>query len=80
MIYTLGLTAAYEKYFEEQECPRKGVGGSVWRTQEEAEEHLGNSHVLKVYGVKADWDKDTAGAKDGDPWRSLIRDADLIKL
>jgi len=63
MIYTIGHTESYEKYFKEQEVPRKlgkakdYIGGSVWETFEEAKQNCPVNY--SVYGVKADWKKDT---------------------
>jgi len=87
MIYTLGHTEAYERYFQEQGVPQKlgktddYVGGSVWQSFSEA-----NKHRLKlkmndfsVYGVLADWNSDTEKSLDGD-FHDLLVTSDLIKL
>jgi len=67
-------------------------GGSVWKTREEAQafvDSFPNGHCpdwepedFSVYGVEADWETDTyiyAGDHRA-PWRSLKRNAKLIKL
>ena len=83
MIYTIGHTESYHRYFEEQGTPsKKGrtedySGGSVWKTIEDAEKHCPKGY--SVFGMIADWDKDTEPSKDGD-WNDLLIDADLVKL
>jgi len=95
VIYTFGRTSAYEEAFLTQtEVKKVGQqgdypGGSVWRTREEAQafvDSLPNRHCpdwaaadFSVYGVEADWDTD-AYVESGAPWRSLKRDARLVKL
>lgn len=68
----------------------KGVpyeGGSVWRTREDAEAYMqeraegGNPlEGFAVYGLEADWRKDTVKAPGDVGWRSLKRDAAVIAL
>lgn len=83
MIYTLGHTQSYEFYFDEQSTPRKKgrtedyVGGSVWRTKEEAQKRCPEDY--SVYGVIADWDTDTTPSKHGN-WHDLLIDALLVRL
>lgn len=77
MIYTVGNTENYERFFSEQRNPRKAIGGSVWQTKEEAAKHIGWTH--SVFGVDADWEKDTI--KKGDhSWNDLLIEANLIRL
>lgn len=87
MIYTCGHTESYERYFREQGTPSKlgrGMhegryyqGGSVWKTFDEANHFAINGY--SVYGVLADWDKDTTQSKDG-PWHDLLVTSPLVKL
>lgn len=85
MIYTLGHKESYERYFEEQDVPKKKgrdqadgyPGGSVWRTRAEAQRHCPED--FRVYGVLADWETETA-ATPGIEWNDLLRDAELVRL
>lgn len=87
MIYTIGNTLSYEKYFANPEywketgVPQKAIGGSVWKTKDEVLEYLSIGYHgadFTIYGVSADWEKDTENT--GKPWNNLLRDADLIIL
>lgn len=86
MIYTIGQTLSYEKYFTNPEywnngVPQKAAGGSVWKTKDEVLEYLSigyHGEEFTIYGVLADWEKDTENT--GNSWNDLLRDADLIKL
>lgn len=92
MIYTLGTTEFYEKGFED--AKEKGIqfrkkgrredycGGSVWETREEVEEYIkaNNCPWYSVYGVNAEWVKDTAPSKFDKGFRDLLIDAELIQL
>ena len=79
MIYTIGKTIGYEKYMRDNLDPRKGIGGSVWQNLEDVRRYLEETqqHDYSIYGVEADWDKDTEEAP-GEPWRTLIRSARLV--
>lgn len=83
MIYTIGHTESYERYFAEQKQPVKVgrtddyPGGCVWRTRHEAEEYCPDGY--SVYGVEADWEEGTE-PNEIEPWRDLLRDAPLIQL
>lgn len=83
MIYTTGHSVSYRQYFKEQEIPQKlgkineYPGGSVWQTAEEAQQHCLNGY--EVFGVLADWNKDTQPSQDGD-WHDLIKTSDLVLL
>jgi hypothetical protein len=63
MIYTIGKTELYEQYFKERRTVKKQgrtkdyPGGSVWQTREEAEKCCSKGY--SVYGVEADWERDT---------------------
>ena len=86
MIYTVGHRESYEQYFREQECPQKlgccqwngesYEGGTVWETREEAIKHL--TPGFAVYGVMADWEKETYNAPSG--YRALLVTAPLVRL
>ena len=83
VIYTIGHTESYELYFEEQEHPEKlgrtkdYPGGSVWLTKEEAEKHCPEGY--SVYGVNADWDRDTERNLE-ENWHDLLVTSLLIKV
>lgn len=84
MIYTIGRTENYERYFQEQapEGPKKKgrtsdyTGGAVWKTYEEALRSCPQGY--SVYGVEADWEKDTEACNSN--YNELLRDARLIQL
>lgn len=79
MIYTIGNTENYEKFFQQQAYPRKAIGGSVWKTFDEAKFCCGRGDLYSVYGVEADWEKDTI--KKGDhSWNDLLINAVLVKI
>lgn len=84
VIYTIGLTRFYEKYFEEQDIPQKKGrsdnyhGGSVWQTFEEASKYPTEGY--SVYGILANWDTDTEPSACGASWHDLLIDAPLVKL
>ena len=83
MIYTVGNTKDYTRYFLEQGTPKKKgktpsfVGGSVWPTKEEAQKFCPID--FSVYGVNADWEKDTEPDITG-LWNNLLIDAELVQL
>src|SRR4030042_4677086 len=85
MIYTIGHIESYKQYFAEQhpEGPlKKGrtsdySGGSVWKTVGEAAENCPENY--SVYGVEADWDKDTVPSTQG-TCHDLLVDSKLIDL
>jgi hypothetical protein len=85
LIYCLGVKECYERYFQEQEQPLKlgrreeenYPGGSVWRTREEAQQNCPPRYA--VYGVIADWEKDTTPSSQGN-WHDLLIDAPLVRL
>ena len=83
MIFTIGHTESYLLYFERLHTPKKKgrcdnySGGSVWKTKEEAQKHVGTD--FSVFGVLADWDTQTEQSLDGD-WHDLLIDADLVLL
>jgi hypothetical protein len=81
MLYTLGRKIVYEPYLDSDPNASKGVGGSVWKTREQARKcRDGFSPDFEVYGVEADWDKDTKLSEEDVEWRDLTRSAKLIRL
>lgn len=87
MIFTVGVTEQYERYFAKQGVPQKKGrdeeyrGGSVWESLEAAQAVVDcdSTGKFSVYGVLADWDKDTV-LSDSGFCHDLLRDADLIRL
>lgn len=90
MIYTIGRTEFYAPLFAEDTPRPKKLGrvlsypgGSVWETQAAAQAYLDEQGIAgeySVYGVDADWEKDTAPRKDGATWNDLLRNGDLYQL
>lgn len=84
MIYTMGNPVVYEPLFDNPEPPRKTgrkegyPGGCTWKTYQEAA-MVAAIYGYKVYGVVADWDKDTEPNENG-KWNDLLVDSILIKL
>lgn len=85
MIYTIGHTESYLRYFAEQypqPVQKLGKtndypGGSVWETYKEARANCPKDH--SVFGVLADWEKDTE-INESENYRNLIKTSDLAKL
>jgi hypothetical protein len=84
MIFTIGRKLAYEAALNDLvNKPMKlgrsddYEGGWVWKTPEGARKNCPPGFI--VYGVKADWKKDTAPSEDG-KYRVLIRDAEFVRL
>lgn len=92
MIYTLTTHSAYSRDLASHGRPmKKGAvpeegypGGSVWQTREEAEAFVNHRSTcetpLVVYGVAADWQRDTRPSIEKGAWHDLLRHADLIPL
>ena len=93
MIYTIGYTESYEKIIHRPDSKKLGKrgpgivdgypdgysGGSVWETKEEAHKYCPIGY--SVYGVLADWVKDTEYNPNGEGnERSLVVDSKLVKL
>lgn len=85
MIYTCGHRESYERYFLEQGTPQKlgrtadYRGGSVWQTREEAEQYCSEDYA--IYGVIADWERDTAPTMaDEGTWHDLLVTSPLVRL
>lgn len=49
--------------------PKKGIGGSVWKTYDDAKKYASNN--FRVYGVIARWNIDTELDPEGDGWHIL---------
>jgi hypothetical protein len=77
MIYTVGNSESYLKYFSEQVHPMKAVGGSVWKTFDEAKKYAPENSGFSVFGVLADWDRDTKPSLSGD-WHDLLINSELV--
>jgi len=80
MIYTIGKKSIYDIYIKNDINPRKlgktdnYPGGSVWRYKKEVEKFLTKGY--EVYGVLADWEKDTKQSNDG-KWNDLLKSSKL---
>ncbi len=83
MIFTIGHTESYKQYLSKQEkCMKLGRtenyrGGSVWQTKEEAEKFCPVDY--SVYGLKADWNKDTE-PNPNNCWSDLLYDREIVDL
>jgi hypothetical protein len=85
VIFTIGRKLAYEAALDDPavEKPLKMgksddyVGGSVWKTPEGARKNCPPGFI--VYGVLADWEKDTAPSKEGN-WHDLLKDSEFVRL
>jgi len=87
MLFTVGHTLSYEQYFDEcsglkNQPMKKGKtsdypGGSVWLTKKEALAYCPKDY--SVYGVLADWNKDTKPSPEGN-WNELLKTSKLIRL
>ncbi len=88
MIYCIGLTVRYEAALAGPTAPMKRGGdesyggGWVWATPDEARQFIamnGLTATHSVYGVRADWARDTREIPDK-PHRFLARDAEVVRL
>ena len=92
MIYTIGIRLKYERAFAAGPVVKRGrgnnpdgtlyLGGFAFETAEDATHFLASKGLTgthMVMGVLADWERDTV-AHDDDPYRRLIRNAELVKL
>ena len=54
---------------------------SVWNSFDEVQAYINSCdcHEYNIYGVIADWKKDTIQGEDSG-WHDLLRNADLVKL
>ena len=94
MIYTVGIKINYDFHLhraqhEPSDFLKRGpyggfFGGIVFKTSEEALEFLiktGNLGTYSVYGVEADWDRDTIPDKNVlNTYHRLQRDAKIVQL
>lgn len=87
MIYTIGDTQTYDPLISNGGGVKSGrgsrpgyPGGSVWLTAEEAERWCDPAKRQVVYGVLADWERDTEPSASGMPWRDLLFDRPLVRL
>jgi hypothetical protein len=87
VIYTVGLIAIYEPRIAAGTAVKGGPrddygGGWVWETAAAAQAFLvdqKSASIRRVYGVLADWAKDTAPV-EGKPYHRLLRDARVVKI
>jgi len=81
MIYTIGKKDLYLECYHEHvkrgAVLLKASGGSVWKTAREARSHAREGYA--VFGVDADWDKETLSNPSGD-WHDLTVNAPIIIL
>ena len=79
MLYTIGKRKQYDAYMANDPNAAKGATGSVWQTFTQAKVYRDRqASAFGLYGVMADWDKDT---KDiGMDFRALTRDAKLVAI
>lgn len=86
MIYTIGHGDTYEALMLETPGLRAGIDDPVWKDRRGAAANLAPYEGYQVYGVDADWDKDTRLPED--TWEPLVpithryltREALLVKL
>ena len=92
MIFTVGRIDLFEAGIDQDIAFKLGPhrrsdgtadpGGWVWRTPEEARDYLalkGSLDIRQVYGVMADWDRDTRTVP-GEPTHCLNRDARVVRV
>ena len=82
MIYTVGKTGVYDEALAKSPNLENAKGGLVWKTRDDARNHLMETKqdkTFSIYGIEADWDKDTEPALEG-KWRVLTKKAKLVKL
>src|SRR5438132_1153092 len=90
MIYTVGSQKAYLKTFLKdgrvvKTGRRRGYpGGRAFHTRADAQRHIDELELqgfkgLIVFGLLADWEKDTKPGEDG-WWHELVKDAEVVVL
>lgn len=78
MIFTIGITENYDRYIVDFFPLEKAMGGSVWSSYADAQAFcLPNQ---SVYGILADWEKDTQPNKEGGPWNDLLIEARIVPV
>lgn len=81
IIYTIGKADVYWNNIR-QTAPDpvyKLEGGSVWRTKEEAQACADHNDGFAVFGVFADWKKDTYLDRPNDSFHTLNRNAEIVE-
>ena len=92
MIYTIGHTESYHRYFREQRTPKKlgrcidegkiYIGGTVWETEAEARRYCPKNY--SVFGVIAKWGKDTYFVNNQEDYpgsaHALLVTSSLVRL
>lgn len=90
MLYTIGNTFYYEKYFQEQGTPMKlgkGIfndkeynGGSIWLSIRDAVDYLDSQSMkdYSVYGI--DCNIEDTEEVPGQSFRNLLKTSRLVKL
>jgi hypothetical protein len=90
MIYTVGSKKAYLRdYLKHGRVMKTGrrrgyAGGCAFRTREDAQRHIDELEYqgyknYQVFGLLADWDKDTV-ASASHWWHDLLVDAEVVVL
>lgn len=85
MIYTIGHRANYLANLSESETGQivKLAGGYAFRTREDAERRIVEEEkvgVWDIFGLDADWDRDTEPSPTGGWWHNLLVKARIILL
>jgi len=92
MIYTIGHKATYDAGLEANgnewcNLGRQGGyrGGAVWRTRQEVQRAADANDGYAVYGVLADWERDTEAAKTPEGHgkicpHDLLRTSRIVRL
>lgn len=82
LIYTLGRTSIYEVYFDYAASPAKAAGGSVWQTLDDVRAYLAKHPLpfFSIYGVQAEWGKDTRPDSAGGDYHELLVARPLKRL
>ena len=89
MIYTIGNLDSYRKGLSDPRGLKKlgssqeYLGGAVWKTPEEAKEHLENNQPrLEGYGVfeiDASWEYDVIEHPENMPWHLLVNTSPITR-
>ena len=90
MIYTVGSKRAYfRSLLKDGKVMKSGrkrgyAGGGVFRTREDAQRHIDELELqgyknFMVFGLLANWDKDTQ-ASAHHWWHDLLKDAEVVVL
>ena len=80
MLYTIGDKQYYDKYIDEDEEAQVGLGQSVWLTYDEAKNYRDvHNPEYEIYGVLADWMKDTRHLGE-QTYRLILLPVKVIRL